>query len=1241
MQFLETVYLDKDEIRARCLHYIDDLLKLRKQNPANQTLVGNLRILPPNHSQADGQSQTEEKIFPIYTGFTIIGRDERCDIKLENGVSSLHCMLEISADGSEVFLQDLYSTNGTYLGPLEYKMQEMKMYQISHNKLITIGSVGTSFTLAQPKSKTIKAEPEARRNLPHAWKLVKDDPGLGEPPIHSNASEKIPHISDQEDSDDEIAHRKMRSPTQSPLRHAVHYNNKSASSPSFRSHAQIPSTLIVQPLSIGSTQPLLTSTVDELTEGFSPAPQRNDRDSTPEISSTIPTNFRTPEPASFPPTMPTNVDPFAATVPIADQDFPRTILDPNAATIPISEQNTPDPFPATIPESGQNFEPKTSTNIPPTLITTKNNIPPTLIVNQNFSNDDYTDFDDAYYPTIPPETNNNNMDLENDANLPRADESEENENEEDVLQDTQPLVLWNSPEAAPLDLNVPDQNEASVNAVELNANVSGQEEISQQLIDNTGTSDLEPTLAVGGMLGDASDSDTEEDDNVVINQSDGRKSQEVLVSETSESLNGSIELNHSKLVGKRSVINSEDETDEELAVDEDTKPRANETEASGSSNKNGVEISKSKPERASSNPTQIYEKTTLNPEHERKEEPHMSENIPDSLEQGEMSTGEIIKSIKRDITTEVQGETKEDEVETTEEVAAEPEEPPAKRRGRGRGRGRVARGAKAKVPNTRVSKKPSESTEPMTSEMQPTTTDPAAKEADLKKETTVLSATDNETISSESDGNPVDVIEKLLGNSTNPSTKPVLTKTEISNDADGAVEPPALTSPQTKRRHSSESSEGTETSKASSREPPKSRAKREAKLSRTSTTETNLISPNVEDQNAEVFVTPLFSNRRAAQKAQQQIHKAFDSPYDGFEKKIQAWEMEKDIPPPATARTLRGRAKSEVRASEEKEETPVATPRRGRKRTNTDIKVEEDEKLTLTTPQKTPRSARSTRRGKMYVEPEETEFDDDDQDEISNDGSVSITSKRRRTPEMSPAFETTTPRSIRKNSASFSRNSSVPPTVFILFTGIKDEDLQKKQRLVTNLGGAYVTDYKDCTHLVTAGGILRTVKFLCALSTGKHILGTNWLEASRKEGRFVDEEGYIARDKKAEANYGFNLVESIRKARERIQNNNGTSDLLQGKKIYATPSVNLGKDDLRIIINAAGGELIDKLPRFDKKHLENIIVIADDKEKDLCSKLTRDGWKVYTKEILFTGIMRQEIDYDSNLIPTDTGRKRR
>ncbi len=84
------------------------------------------------------QYPTGNLIFPIKTGINFIGSAAGANVVLkDHGVSGLHALIEISDDGTEHFIEDLASTNGTLYGSL--MLFEYKMYQLAHQKELTFG----------------------------------------------------------------------------------------------------------------------------------------------------------------------------------------------------------------------------------------------------------------------------------------------------------------------------------------------------------------------------------------------------------------------------------------------------------------------------------------------------------------------------------------------------------------------------------------------------------------------------------------------------------------------------------------------------------------------------------------------------------------------------------------------------------------------------------------------------------------------------------------------------------------------------------------------------------------------------------------------------------------------------------------------------------------------------------------------------------------------------------------------
>lgn len=168
----------------------------------------------------------------------------------------------------------------------------------------------------------------------------------------------------------------------------------------------------------------------------------------------------------------------------------------------------------------------------------------------------------------------------------------------------------------------------------------------------------------------------------------------------------------------------------------------------------------------------------------------------------------------------------------------------------------------------------------------------------------------------------------------------------------------------------------------------------------------------------------------------------------------------------------------------------------------------------------------------------------------------------------------------------------------ILFTGLDEDEGAAQAKIVDNLGGEVVEDWRACTHLVMDKKIKRTIKFLCALGKGKSIVGVDWLEACKKSGTFVgefwrrswcgprllsdadfsfyltccqaDESKYVVRDNEFEKRMGFSLEESIKLAK--------TKPILQGWSFYnAAHNVKPAPQDMKEVIEAAGGQVSSTL----------------------------------------------------------------
>jgi DNA primase catalytic subunit len=78
--------------------------------------------------------------------------------------------------------------------------------------------------------------------------------------------------------------------------------------------------------------------------------------------------------------------------------------------------------------------------------------------------------------------------------------------------------------------------------------------------------------------------------------------------------------------------------------------------------------------------------------------------------------------------------------------------------------------------------------------------------------------------------------------------------------------------------------------------------------------------------------------------------------------------------------------------------------------------------------------------------------------------------------------------------------------VRVLFAGGCDDS--KNAKLVQKLGGEVVKEWSQCTHMVT-DKLKRTIKFLCCLSSGRQIVGLQWIQDSLKENQWLGKHSFL------------------------------------------------------------------------------------------------------------------------------------
>ncbi|XP_037094890.1 mediator of DNA damage checkpoint protein 1-like [Pollicipes pollicipes] len=327
-----------------------------------------------------------------------------------------------------------------------------------------------------------------------------------------------------------------------------------------------------------------------------------------------------------------------------------------------------------------------------------------------------------------------------------------------------------------------------------------------------------------------------------------------------------------------------------------------------------------------------------------------------------------------------------------------------------------------------------------------------------------------------------------------------------------------------------------------------------------------------------------------------------------------AEEVVQDAPPSSAATSNHGRGRGAVRrrtqtAEEVEEDAPpssAATSNRGRdrgavrRRTRTAEEVEEDAP---------PSSAATSNRGRglgAFARTARTSRrraadDDTESDSRHEDSSVVTVSSQV---------------SLRSVGGS-RRGASARGRPRVLFTGFSSP---QNERAVTALGGEMVKRPAECTVLVTTE-VKRTIKFMACFARGIPIVSPAWLTKSKQAKFFLDPWEFLVRDGPAEKKFGFHLDLNLRKA------SRSAHPLLRGWSFYVTPHVVPPPDQLREIVECAGGVFLAGPPRSAADRLLVVSCVADTASWTAARRL---HLPVVSAELLLSGILQQRVDVDAH-----------
>eukprot|EP00795_Rhopilema_esculentum_P012733 gene12733-3459_t len=235
-------------------------------------------------------------------------------------------------------------------------------------------------------------------------------------------------------------------------------------------------------------------------------------------------------------------------------------------------------------------------------------------------------------------------------------------------------------------------------------------------------------------------------------------------------------------------------------------------------------------------------------------------------------------------------------------------------------------------------------------------------------------------------------------------------------------------------------------------------------------------------------------------------------------------------------------------------------------------------------------------------------------------------SKKRKQPDTTEAIVMTQdPASKQRKTES----TEEKPQAFVLFTGLTGPAVNTYTQMLKKMKGEIAKGVKNCTHLI-APKITRTVKFLSAISVVNHIVTPSWIEESNKVGSLLDEAEYSLKDPESEEYFGFKLDVSMQRSR--------TRKVFQGLKFFVTPKITPAPGPMKEIIECAGGEMVElkdgesafaQFLESKIKKKENSYVVTCEEDRGLWEPLHKEGHEVYNVELVLSGVMKQELEWES------------
>ena len=192
-----------------------------------------------------------------------------------------------------------------------------------------------------------------------------------------------------------------------------------------------------------------------------------------------------------------------------------------------------------------------------------------------------------------------------------------------------------------------------------------------------------------------------------------------------------------------------------------------------------------------------------------------------------------------------------------------------------------------------------------------------------------------------------------------------------------------------------------------------------------------------------------------------------------------------------------------------------------------------------------------------------------------------------------------------------------------MFSGFEkdDQDVEDSKKALKNLGIKIVQEKDKNFNLLIMDKFKRTIKLLLALNKGIDIVNYKWVQDCIAANKILSPSDYVFTDNEAEIKFAFQMKKSLEVAKKKEKG------ILDGYRVYLPTNIKPSFEELKLLLESADAEVIKTKPT---SHKNEILIILNEDDKKAITLFKDLGYKPYTTELIFSGVLQQKLNLRMN-----------